>query len=691
MIVNRKNNFMENLETEIEKFRKYGQFPIGPIKTSLVKRIIKLYEENIQLSRGSYLMQLCAKECNSFFDIPSVPSLFSTIYAKPLTGITKYPPMYIQILSSKISLIYEKPLELAIAVCSFFRDDISYVPFFAYSSFPGLFSGFVGEGFCSSASDFLVEVFDYKPSNYLLSSTLLATYFSSATVFFDHFWSKISGVYGFFKKEGCFEEKTQKFINCLTSSLPHLSKYHTRAFREFSVEFASESKKFLVNEIFIQSFDDLTKTSIDFLDQECTIRFREYLVSLGQNIHKETLQSILNIIINNQVYLAVNPTLKGSVWFKGVPIIISDRDVHLVHQILEKSKVLKWNYTRGPIVFSENLSPMRFNVFPSFVSENKEEPNVCKDLFDERPSMVEIPQISGFERKWREIITRAYEDKSDVITYTLNSDFIKKNDEFKKYALLQLVNYNESHYNDIETAILSSEQLHKMTEINISTRLKTQALFHQFSFKFVKQVISKSSKWHILDQIEETIAAVITNTKTPRVTYYEISTAVLDTVELVDINDEEMMNDFSELVLKWMKQNWNKYQCETLISYRMKYLIPMSNILARAENATLGQQLKLIIMFQRNLRMILNEKYELFVKPIFNFCIFSANNPKILKTFLFYHHLVFSRQSLVQQWDTDIIYQFDLFGACMWSLLQNDMRLYQKYIETSECESLFLC
>ena len=252
---------MDKLKKDTLHFGKYSSSAMSNVNFSIGKQIYSSYSKNLHFMRGNFMMNMFISQQNSdFFDIPSAPSLFQSVYMKVSSMLINYPAMFIQNLAAKIQKIYASPYEFAATVDLFFQEDITDLIIFAYSTFPSIYSFFLTEEFCSSASSFLAAIFK-SSRNQLLSELLLSSFFMSGAVFYEHFFL-IIGDYLF----DLTAKKSNNYDSVPNHDNPIIDQASTKK-RKFSLPNLFESKKKTSN-----------SNSNDSLDtkQNCKIKINDF-------------------------------------------------------------------------------------------------------------------------------------------------------------------------------------------------------------------------------------------------------------------------------------------------------------------------------------------------------------------------------------------------------------------------------
>ena len=72
---------MDQFIEDVKHFSKYSSSTMYNVNFSIVKQIYSYYSNNLHYMRGAFMMNMFISQQNTdFFDIPSAPSLFQSVY-----------------------------------------------------------------------------------------------------------------------------------------------------------------------------------------------------------------------------------------------------------------------------------------------------------------------------------------------------------------------------------------------------------------------------------------------------------------------------------------------------------------------------------------------------------------------------------------------------------------------------------
>lgn len=425
---------MEQLKKDIKKYALYSSFPMTCMKQTITKDIYSTYINTLHYARATYMMNMYINEPESdFFDIPSAPSIFQSVYQRVQSVLISYPPMFIQNLVQQIAAIYLKPVHFAANVDLYFRQDMTDHVIFSHSTFPAIFSFFLGDEFGQSACEFLSAIFR-STKNLILSESLLSSFFESASVFYDCFFNVIGDhlfdltlkgqnkftknnqtVEEFYKQ--LFDNRTEKkgflskrristskptsndqivivffnvFLNSFKMCLRLFSKHHLEALKNFILTFPTDPHKFFLREVILKPFITATKSSISLVSSSANKYFIYFIYNLLQfpqdSIYiKQLLSTITDFLSDSLYFQSIYPQLKGFVWKQGVPLLLSHFDIKLICDIFSSADLFTINLGKAPLNFNRSFDAFNLNIFPSFCGKCPPEQGIISTLFHGMP------------------------------------------------------------------------------------------------------------------------------------------------------------------------------------------------------------------------------------------------------------------------------------------------------------------
>ncbi|OHS98910.1 hypothetical protein TRFO_34744 [Tritrichomonas foetus] len=683
---------MKTSKIDILKFSEYSSSGISHLEKPLTKKVYSLYEKNLKFIRGTFLMKMIINEPDSdFFDIPTVPSIFQSVYQDSSSVLHKFPPMYIQNFTQKIQNIYSTPVSFAASLDLYFQEDIADYLLFSYSTFPALFSFFQTDEFCESASSFLSSFFKCT-KNFLISESLLTSFFISSTVFYDHFWSVLGDrIFSISYSTCSFDMFFNIFLDCLKSCLLLMSKYHIYAFKSFISVFPKDGHSFFIKRVILQPFLTASESSTSFISKEGNKFFQSFLekfISLPFDSKYST--QLTDTLINQSTFASILPSVSGFIWKNGVPLLFSQFDIKLLHNILNFTEIFRFRYEERRVKFSDSFEEViSFSVFPMFCGKIPPEIGIGSDLFGEAPPILNIEVNDDDNRKWRQFLKHVTDENmpiTHIIKILFNppieySFIIGKNEIYIKF----LLDYFHTNFLSFERAVLMQETLQKLVNMNSYIQASTNRIFHHFSFSFLQKNITN------LYDIEPATFLITKDIEVPFVVHFEITMSALDTIKVLRnklISKAE--DEFEYELTGFMENEWKNYKNEPLFLYRVRHIMNASSILAHIKDCSYGKRLRIILKFVNQLKTILSIENMPLWKVLFQYAVFMSSQREVFSTFLYLHHFVFMSLKLDRLWDNETQNEWSLFNAGIWAIIQNNIKMNLFYSSKENAEHIFL-
>ena len=718
---------MEIDDKTIRHFSEFSSSTMKHIELTISKKLKKVFAKIQKYIRGNFLMKLYINEPDSdFFEVPSVPSLFQSVYTKSTAVFNKFPPIYTQNLIQKIQTIYSSPCEFSSSVNIYFCEDISDYLFFAYSTFPSLYSFFLTEEFCSSASSFLIFFFKCS-KNRLISEALLTSFFASASVFYDHLWMILGNILFNFKYPTEFDNNIQspfwnsfyeKILEGLKICLPLLSSHHIEAFNSFCAIFPEYAHKFILKRVLLEPFLTASESSTALVSSKGN-RYFQQLIKLLINLDSNNKfnQKIINIIAFQKSFQEVIPSLSDFMWSHGVPLLFSQFDIKLLNNILNFSSLFSFKYNEERVKFSNSLSDLvSFNVYPQFCGKLPPQLGIGEQLFGESPpSFPQNKDDNDGQRHFRQLVKYVYDERLNLTEVILNPPkelaFINKTSNSKALFREYLLDLFHSNFVTIERTFLMQESLTKLYNLYTYVRSSTNLTFHHFSYAFLKnnirliqdiipaiKMITKNFKIKLgnNNSFKNVLGNIVFQAEeenlVPFPVWFELLISALDTFNIV-INDLtiELENDFESELINYMVNQWPKYNSSDFFIKRIQHIMKCSNLIAHISNCGYGKRLKIMLEFVKELKTIITNDNIQYWAPIFKYAIFASSQKSIFSTFMFLYYNISMGLGLDRQWSQTLQSDWSLFSAGIFSIIQSNKALHQKYSNLKILEDLFTC
>jgi hypothetical protein len=172
-----------------------------------------------RLSRSTMLLSVYIQHPHSVPDILTPKSILDDICFPSKELFRLLNPMFVQIMTKILAQYLLNPLSFARAIHSFFSDEPTDLVFFAYTTFPSLFSFFYIPDLVENAIQFVFELMNIDPGD--IAAHFAAALFVSFPRFADNLWST------FFRKlRREDQDEWGKFLEALGISCKFLSSFH---------------------------------------------------------------------------------------------------------------------------------------------------------------------------------------------------------------------------------------------------------------------------------------------------------------------------------------------------------------------------------------------------------------------------------------------------------------------------------
>ena len=686
----------QELLSIINDFKSYSSFPLAATITKIRNEIYKNYNETLKFYRGTFLMKMYSNDSFGFFDIPPPPELLRTIHSNPNSVLKQYPPMFVQSLTTKIQLAFKIPEAFAALVNRYFENDLFDFIFFSFSTFPAIYSEFIGKEYCKAASCFLIGLFN--ENNYQISSCILSVFFCSATLFYEHLWNNLSKELINNNANTSFDELTDELMRSLDQAIILLSKYHKRVLKKFYKTYPEKTFRFILIQLLQEQFQKVIQSSTDFIDDDNNNEFLKFLTIFSKlNPNGKKALSLINMLLNDNVNSSVNPSINGDEWTHGIPFLICHKDIRILCDIFlsDKDKKFTFYYDENKVSFSESINLCSHFLYPSFTKKNKDIISIGLDLFSKYPPSIEFENDSALEFLWSHIIS---DDNNMNISYKiLNQNdkykFIKNNEKIYHYFLIKLINYYEKNFSSFITSIKFKEHLHQTKNLNFSIQQDMDRYLHNFTYSFLCTEMKNNIKLGIPRRIKETIFKLTSGMIVPMQTLFEITCTALDTISLsVSRKYNELNFIFIDLINNWVVNKWPTIKNEPHFDKKIKYLTKTSTYLRSFKNAKLGMRLKLMLRIESMLKTIAGNDFRKCWIELFYSTLFLAlpGISDILSSFLFFHHFLFNEPSFTTLIDRQYIQSWSLFSYGIFSIIQEDPVLNNTCSNYKLCQKLFV-
>ena len=669
---------VEVLKEYIERYKKYGTISVSSKIKSLRTTMYKMFLECELQLRGIFLMEMYQSESSDFFDIPTVPELFKTIYTQPSLVLFKLSPCAVQGLQQNIVAIYKKPIEFAVAIDHWSREDISDFPIFAYSTFPGIFGYFMGNEFLEAGSSVCYHYFRIA-KNLVTSRMLLASIFISATPFYTTLWAQLSAQFRGLKRKPNNGFLFKILMDVLSVSMCHLSPHHLSAFREFCNVFSvEEAVLWLVNTLICPKFETVSMSSGEFVDVDLNAQFLRMLKKLASRPKSKEARRLVSLFCNHNTFVSKYLDMSSGVWNASVQLLISDRDLCILYNIfLTSCNIFSMDSNAVAGLDAQSLMVSILNVTTKFCHEDPIMEGLGQDLFSEQPPSVEVTCNENVLRVWRNLRQLAEtRGESDWVNFILTSSAAQQVNMERDFCFL-ILDKLKKDFCDWETVIGFAEAIRSLKDLKCSVSLSTHRLFHKFSWSFINKVMSQTQERLMRRLISAVNMVCVVEDNVPSDVFYEITCCALDTVT-INFEDEahgqDLCDTFLKVLGKWAETVWVNEQSK--FANKLKFVMDSINGLMMLPKMATGKGLKILIQFTLRLSKIMGDKYDEDWLTVFTFSMFCASVPEVLRLFLFYQYDIMSDADVMNGWPPKVPATWVRFANGICTILRQDTDLY---------------
>lgn len=387
---------------------------------------------DIKLARQVSLLYLSQMDDFEFFDCPNYIEMYDCAKQEPAQIGRRYQNLVSESLKNVINEIHHDHKYFMEHIIKYFSNDIMNITIFSYSTFPALYGFFVTDGFCEFASNFLIDVIS-RSSKEILSVHMVTSFFLCSYKFIEGLWS-------YFYDRVMLGMNQNAILKLMVESIDKsshlLSIHHIHLIRKYYKIDSSECIKFLLNNFLRTSFDIwflngkylLPKLLIDSIHEMFDSLLSPTILAAGKKIYKafrNGRKSPINGI----------PRTPSHYELDSIPIILSDRDVCVLIEILQDSQ----NLSKPLKQLANNLSAIEKNSYAPFMLGFFPKIHLNKD---DSFANIEVK----IKRTWAAIKQKSFENSAfDPIAYYLKK-VTKVNSDLLRYALqFEIVNHYERY------------------------------------------------------------------------------------------------------------------------------------------------------------------------------------------------------------------------------------------------------
>ena len=656
------------MSEKVEEYVNLGCFNLGTLSETIAEQYMKTHMKNTSFMRGIYLMELLNFDSSGFFDVPPVPELFEAIHAEPIRAISRLPAMFLQSFTYQLKEIYDKSYNFAKAVNEFLKEDPTYHVLFAYSTFPAIYGFFCSNEMCQLGSEF-VRCYIMEAKDEVISQALTSSFFCALPEFWNNFFSSFAMKTTNYTHSTSFNSFYIQFTRSLRESIPFLTSSHIQVLSVMLNTFPESTPCFFIEAIFYEHFLAYKDSSGYFTVPESVLAIQGFFDEL-----KETkARDVLEIIFENSFRTRSFPSYAGTRWIKGVPIILCQRDIRCVQEILHSKKYFQLVIELDTKKFNDSILPLSVNIFPDFIQNKPNLNGIGKSLLGIEPAKVEIDERDDFSRIYAQVSSAAEEEGVDAITF-INRNKSKahslQSKEFLDYALMKLNNQCVQNYQQLEYNIFAAVRCRNQEDFCNAIRDHMIILFHRFSFEFFETTIKQqNSNIPLINRIINAINIVTNKKEVSGDIVFAVFCTALDSIKLKQqLHCNEIDYQFRAILDKWMENNWMALNDDHLIKRKMLHILANATKISNIGEVGYGMKLHFIIDFINGIHIILGDSFNEYFYQTFIFMLFTSKETNILSSFLFLYH-EFLATEIVMILDREIIECWSTFTNAIWRLI----------------------
>jgi hypothetical protein len=678
------------LHGEILRFRNYGGFQVCPIPESVRRKVADRYSKALRLSRSLYLMELFANDGPQLFPIPSVPDLFSKMFERPRRLMDAYGFDFAQNFGFTVKFLYNKMDVLGQVVVDYFNADPTFLPLFAFSTFPSLFGGFVAAEFCERAVVFLRSVFQIAgPSK--ISDVFCASFFASAHGFYNCLWRSLAATWE--QKASPlmdFPEMFQLLEDSILSASPFLPSFHVEAFAAYCASSPNHCGTFIVETLLTKPFLRVTESSAYFTTTFDVRLFAGFLELLRKMVVTPFGARLSSLFAAHRGNADMNPSLRLSLWRKLIPLVMNDNDVRLLSAILSSPRSeIPFRFDISRVQFTADFKPVVFEQHLEFVQATDSGNKLGRELFGvEPPHGPPVNKFSNHDallRRWHSLEDLA-RTRGEPVVDLIWQNVSRLDRGFLLFAECQMLEIYKRNFSAVEEKILIAEYLSKLKGFLRMIGERNTGMLHCYSATFFKSILDSKAT------LEQSIIPIygLINEETSRRIIFEVSCLALDCADFPVTKDMVGAEaKFGTILTSWIEKavsNRVKFTFEG----RRKQVLDCAVMLQVVRRLKLGRILKTFIEFQDRLQVIIGNGLEPDWAKLFFFAVAHSDCPQVLRNFLIFHHFVFQSAAVVEPWDRNIHDRWQRFAAGMWHILREDRKLCEQCSDPKAVSKLFV-
>lgn len=670
-----------SIPEQIARFSYFEGIDCKKMSKDINIKTFKYYLTNLQMMKNYYLLDFSNSDSTGFFDIPGLKEMFKIIDQSTKKAFAIFDAMFVQNLSSNIQKLMNNPKVFAQLVKNYFEHDLINKFLFGYTSFPAIYGYFSLEEFTKAASEFLKAFFSIS-TDVELCSILLKSFLKGSTLFFDHFLCSIGQNMN--KYDDYIDLKDAQFFHItndsIKQSIPNMSNFHIAAVESYVKAFPKHAILFFVENVLYAPFARAASACSYFHNQKRAHAYKQYLENLKKQIYNDDVLELLNSFVYFQVPKAEMVSFGKLNWSGAIPLMLSDVDVKLIHEIctFSKSDLIYWPKNIPNLKVS--FSPMLVDIFPNYPIVEFE--SFGGVMIGKPPVVKDLEKCDEYNRMYAALIKKANDEKLPISTVIKRMKF---RPDIEEYLLNLLLQSHCRSYTLLQDSISKEQYFRRFANYCEATNTLLLQAIHQKSLVVFKNILfqNKPVAECIIDAI--CYKAGLRHNISQSM-YWELILSVMDSYRLkVSKRGYQVVTRFKKVLFNYVGSHFKPDENKLLAELIARNVVALSEC-----HWTFGKMLRQIIEFERQLRIILGTEWEDKWTKSFAYALMSRHPQMIIfPVFLFCHMFIFSNDMIGTQIPEKVLDGWHNFCAGMWAIICTDDEYLQLTTNVVEIKKLF--
>lgn len=344
---------IDQLEKKADFLQSFRGITVSRSILKETKNIISILLHNSCVARTVNHLRLLVMQVFDFFDSDSHKEIFQYVIQNPEKNITLSPRIS-QAFTLLILNIHKNIPTFSELVINFLNFDPTVNFIFSYSTFPAIFGYFTLDYLCELAGEFLIEILKHQNSNAIRRSRSTGNYFWALNVSHQNF--KEHKVFNFANQMvASFFISMHQFIHCLWSNfrskiiyqpkdIKQLFQFFCDALNNAAYYLTSHHQVVLSTYIAIDRENCVSVIFHDVFAVSLKENFPElfqlynYFIYLGDQPMSEESNQVFTILTKSRKFNPCIPKLPPPNIIQRVPIAMSECDIYLVTEIVNRDK-----------------------------------------------------------------------------------------------------------------------------------------------------------------------------------------------------------------------------------------------------------------------------------------------------------------------------------------------------------------